>query len=111
MDSIVYSDGEFRVIGEKVLIKVDKPSSVTAGGIILPETVVSNEQKRATTGVISAVSGRLDPEKCGFQVNDRAIFGKYSGLDLEFDDNPYKLLGVDEVLCLYEEVESAEPTG
>lgn len=84
-------------LGNRILVKPLTTEEVTASGIILPE--IADKEKK-TQGEIVAVGNGEDIEKLGLKVGDKVVFGKYSGDEIEVEENgekrEYKVLNVGE---------------
>lgn len=81
-----------RVLGDRVMIKVDEAPQ-TEGGIVLPETA----QERPQRGTVVAVgegrrneSGELIP--MDLKEGDVVIFAKYGGHEVQDEGEEYKIL-------------------
>lgn len=84
-------------LGNRILVKPLTTEEVTASGIILPE--IADKEKK-TQGEIVAVGNGEDIEKLGLKIGDKVVFGKYSGDEIEVEENgekrEYKVLNVGE---------------
>lgn len=76
----------------RVVIKKDEKTVKTAGGIFIPETASPKIDK----GTVLAVGKLCDEVK----VNDRIIFDKHSGTDIEIGGVSYTLLMEANILCI-----------
>lgn len=76
----------------RVVIKKDEKEVKTSGGIIIPDTASPKIDK----GTVLAV-GKLCEE---VKVNDRIIFDKHSGTDIEIGGVSYTLLMEANILCI-----------
>lgn len=84
-------------LGNRILVKQMTQEEVTASGIVLP---ASEDNKKKTQGTIIAVGNGEEIEKLGLKVGDVVLFGKYSGDEIEVDEDgtkqEYKVLNVGE---------------
>jgi chaperonin GroES len=84
-------------IGNRILVKPSTPEQVTASGIVLP---TSTDKEKKTQGTIVALGNGKDVEKSGLKVGDVVLFGKYSGDEIEIEENGeqviYKVLNIGE---------------
>ncbi len=84
-------------LGNRILVKQLSQEEVTASGIVLP---ASDDNKKKSQGQIVAVGNGKDIEKLGLKVGDVVVFGKYSGDEIEVDEDnqkvEYKVLSVGE---------------
>ena len=86
-------------LADRVLVEVDVEESKTAGGILLPDTA----QKKSQKGTVIAIgSGKVldNGERLPFEVavGDRALFAKYSGVDIEEGGKKFLLLSERDIL-------------
>lgn len=72
-------------IGQRILVKPQNKEDKTVGGILLPLTM---EQEAKSIGEIIAVGNDVTQYKVG----DKVIYGKYSGDEIEADNEQYKML-------------------
>lgn len=75
-----------------VVIKPDEVKTKTAGGIIVPETVVAKAKPQK--GVIIEVGPKCENSKPG----DVVIYGKDSGFELEIDGDMYRMMAENDVV-------------
>ena len=83
----------FRPIGGRVLIRPDKVSDLTRGGLILAPATVAALQKRADTGVVLAMGpGMLMKNGARWpidvKVGDRVYFQREGALEIELGGEP-----------------------
>lgn len=84
-------------LGNRILVKQSTTEEVTKSGIVLPDT--ADKEKKAQ-GTIVALGNGLDIAKSGLKMGDVVVFGKYSGDEIEVEENgkkvEYKILNVGE---------------
>ncbi len=82
-------------LGNRILVKQMTTEEVTASGIVLP---ASTDKEKKTQGTVMAVGNGEDIAKLGLKVGDVVVFGKYSGDEIEVDEDnqkvEYKVLNV-----------------
>lgn len=82
-------------LGNRILVKQSSQEEVTKSGIVLPDT--ADKEKKAQ-GKIAALGNGDQIAKSGLKVGDTVVFGKYSGDEVEIDENgkkvEYKILNV-----------------
>jgi chaperonin GroES len=81
-------------LGARVLVKVLEQETMTASGIVLPETAKEKPQQ----GIVEAV-GDEEEMMTDLQVGDKVLFAKYSGTEVKLDGETYLLLNEDDVLA------------
>ncbi len=86
-----------RPLGNRILVKPATTEEVTKSGIVLPAN--SDKEKKAQGAIVELGNG-ADIAKLGLKVGDTVVFGKYSGEEVEMDENglkvEYKILNVGE---------------
>ena len=99
----------FQPLYDKVLVKkVAEGESITKGGIIMPE--MTKDMKKSAVAVVIAVgTGRPLPTGGLVELNvkpgDRVMFGKFNGLEVDVDGEPYTLVAESEIYGIYKETE------
>lgn len=76
-----------RPLGDRVLVKPLKEEEVTKSGIVLPDA--ATKEKKAQ-GTIVAVGNGPTILELGLKVGDVVVFGKYSGDEVEVEENGKK---------------------
>jgi len=88
-------------IGENVVIKRIEPESVTAGGIVLPD---SAKEKPWQGRVLSVGDGRIlaDGKRIPHQVSegDRVLFGRYAGTEVMVNGEELVIISEKEILAV-----------
>ncbi|MCB9532569.1 MAG: co-chaperone GroES [Myxococcales bacterium] len=88
-------------MGDNVLVQRLEAESVTAGGIVLPES--AKEKPREGT-VIAVGDGRVLDDgtrrKMQVKAGDRIIFSSYAGTEIEVGGNEYLIVREDEILAV-----------
>lgn len=79
---------QVKPIGNRILVKPVKEEEVTKSGIVLAAT--SDKEKKAQ-GTIVAVGSGDEITKLGLQVGNTVVFGKYSGDEVEVDEDGTKV--------------------
>lgn len=82
-------------LGDRILVQQLKDEEVTKSGIVLPD---SAEKEKKAQGKIVAVGTGQQIAKLGLKIGDVIVFGKYSGEEVEIEENgkkvEYKILYV-----------------
>ena len=81
-------------LGARVLVKALEQESMTASGIVLPDTAKEKPQQ----GIVEAVGSEEDM-MTDLQVGDKVLFAKYSGTEIKQGGEIYLLLNEDDVLA------------
>jgi chaperonin GroES len=82
---------------DRILVKRIEAKETGKGGLVLPDTAKEKSQEGE---VVAVGAGKLHQWKrvpLDVKVGDRVLFGKYSGTDIEIEDEEYLILREDEV--------------
>lgn len=72
----------------RILIKPNPRETVTAGGIIIPDTA----QEKPLEGIVVAVGNNTKDEVAIVQVDNKVLYGKFSGNELKIDNEEYLIM-------------------
>ncbi len=88
---------------DRILIKRVEGEDKTAGGIIIPDTA---KEKTQIGVAVSVGNGKLNDDgsirPMNVKVDDKILFGKFSGVEVSFGGQDYLILREDEVLGIVE---------
>jgi len=88
-------------LGDRVVVEREESESVTAGGIVLPDTA---KDKPSRGKVISVGEGRLlkDGTRAAPQVapGDRVLFSSYAGEPFKLQDQELLLMREEDILAI-----------
>jgi chaperonin GroES len=89
-----------RPLDDRVVVKPIDAEQTTAGGIVLPDSA----QEKPQRGTVVAVGpGRLldngQRGELSVAVKDEVIYGKYGGMDIEFNGEDVKILRESDILA------------
>ena len=89
-----------RPLDDRVVVKPIDAEQTTAGGIVLPDSA----QEKPQRGTVLAVGpGRLldngQRGELSVAVKDEVIYGKYGGMDIEFNGDDVKILRESDILA------------
>src|SRR5690242_263033 len=83
---------------DRVLVRRLEEKETAKGGIIIPDTAKEKPQE----GEVMAIgAGRMEKGRrvpLDVKVGDRILFGKYTGNDINIDDQEYLILREEEIL-------------
>ncbi|NLF07169.1 MAG: co-chaperone GroES [Pirellulaceae bacterium] len=90
-------------LGDRLVVERDESETVTAGGIVLPDTA---KDKPTRGKVVSVGEGRMmkDGKRCPLQVKvgDRVLFTSYAGDTFKLGTRELLLLSESDVLAVIE---------
>jgi chaperonin GroES len=84
---------------DRVLVKRIEEKESIKGGIIIPD---SAKEKPQEGEVIAVGAGKIEKGEripLDVKVGDRVLFGKYSGSEINVDDQDYLILREEEILA------------
>jgi chaperonin GroES len=80
-----------KALDNRVIVLPDKRKTEIMPGIKLPETA----QKQPHRGIVVAIGATVEEIK----VDDYALYGEYSGTDVEFEGVVYRVLEKRDITC------------
>jgi chaperonin GroES len=81
-------------LGDRVVVKTVETEEKTSGGIIIPDTA----KEKPVMGKVVAI-GDDEEVKDNLKVNDKVIYAKYGGTDVELDGDNYIILAYGDILA------------
>ena len=94
---------KLRPLDDRVVIKQSEAEEKTSGGIILPDTA---KEKPQIGKIIAIGPGKLLDDgkrgKMSVKKNDKVIYAKYIGSDIDIDGEKYVILREDDILGIVE---------
>ena len=94
---------KLRPLQDRVIVKQSEAEEKTKSGILLPDAA----KEKPTKGKVVAVGpGKLDdkgkPMEIGLRVGDTVYYGKYSGTDVEVNQEKFVILREQDILGVLE---------
>lgn len=86
---------------DRVLVRRLEQKDTAKGGIIIPD---SAKEKPQEGEVMAAGAGKIEKGRripLDVKVGDRILFGKYTGSDIEINDQEYLILREEEILAKF----------
>jgi chaperonin GroES len=88
-------------LGDRVIIKLLEQQEIKKGGIIIPDTAKERPQEGE---VVAVGKGRRDNKGARIEMEvkkgDRVLFGKYSGNEINIDDEKFLVVKEDEIIAI-----------
>lgn len=81
-------------LGSRVLLEVLEEQSVTASGLVIPDTARTKQQR----GVVVAVGEAED--LINVTIGQKVMFPQYTGVELSFDGKDYLVIDSSELLAV-----------
>lgn len=85
-------------LDDRLIVHPIPPEEVTESGLIIPVQA----QSQQNIGKVLEVG----PDAKGFKAGDYILFGRYSGISIEYNEEECIVLKRSEVLCLIEDYEA-----
>lgn len=94
---------KIKPLGDRIIVKRIEEEEKTKGGLIIPDTAKEKPQE----GKIMAVGpGKVTDEgeriPMEVKVDDRVLFGKYSGSEIKLEGEEYLIMHQDDILGIIE---------
>ncbi len=94
---------KIRPLQDRVIVKRIEEEEKTKGGIIIPDTAKEKPQEGKVVAVGKGKAnedGKVVP--LDVKVNDRILFGKYSGSEIVFDGEEHLIMREEDILGVIE---------
>lgn len=94
---------KIRPLQDRVIVKRIEEEEKTKGGIIIPDTAKEKPQEGR---VVAVGKGKLNEDgkiiPLDVKVNDRVLFGKYSGSEINIDGEEHMIMREEDILGVIE---------
>ncbi len=94
---------KIRPLQDRVIVKRIEEEEKTKGGIIIPDTAKEKPQEGR---IVAVGKGKLNEEgkviPLEVKVNDRILFGKYSGSEINIDGEEHLIMREEDILGVIE---------
>ena len=94
---------KIRPLQDRIIVKRIEEEEKSKGGIIIPDTAKEKPQEGKVVAVGKGKSnddGKITP--LDVKVNDRVLFGKYSGSEINIDGDEHLIMREDDILGVIE---------
>lgn len=94
---------KIRPLQDRVIVKRVEEEEKSKGGIIIPDTAKEKPQEGKVVAVGKGKvndDGKITP--LDVKVNDRILFGKYSGTEINVDGEEHLIMREDDILGIIE---------
>jgi chaperonin GroES len=94
---------KIRPLQDRVILKRIEEEEKTKGGIIIPDTAKEKPQEGKVVAVGKGKAnenGKITP--LDVKVNDRVLFGKYSGTEINIDGEEHLIVREEDILGVIE---------
>ncbi|HEY6996496.1 MAG TPA: co-chaperone GroES [Phototrophicaceae bacterium] len=94
---------KIRPLQDRVIVKRVEEDEKSKGGIIIPDTAKEKPQEGK---VVAVGKGKLGDDgkvtPLDVKINDRILFGKYSGTEINFDGEEHLIMREEDILGVIE---------
>ena len=94
---------KIRPLQDRVIVKRIEEEEKTKGGLIIPDTAKEKPQEGKVVAVGKGKAnedGKVTP--LDVKVNDRVLFGKYSGTEINMDGDEHLIMREEDILGVIE---------
>ena len=94
---------KIRPLQDRVIVKRIEEEEKTKGGLIIPDTAKEKPQEGKVVAVGKGKAnedGKVTP--LDVKVNDRVLFGKYSGTEINMDGEEHLIMREEDILGIIE---------
>ena len=92
---------KLKPLSDRVVIKPEAAEEKTASGIILPDTA---KEKPQLGKVVAVGKGKMSDSgnliKMDVKVNDKVLYGKYSGTEISFEGDELLIMRESDILAV-----------
>ncbi|MDR2658846.1 MAG: co-chaperone GroES [Spirochaetaceae bacterium] len=85
-------------LGDRVLVKIEKAETKSAGGIIIPDTA----QEKTQTGTVVAVGPGTEKEKITVSPGQKVMYDKYAGTQVKIDGIEHLIVKMSDIVAVIE---------
>jgi chaperonin GroES len=92
-----------RPLQDRIIVKRVEEETVTAGGILIPDTAKEKPQKGEVVAVGNGKKtddGKVVP--IDLKVGEKVLFGKYAGTEVKLEGQEYLIMREDDILGVIE---------
>ncbi|MGN0154801.1 MAG: co-chaperone GroES [Lachnospiraceae bacterium] len=93
---------QLKPLGDRVVLKQQKPEEKTKSGIILPDSAKEKPQEAIVVAVGPGV--KKDGKSVEMQVKegDKVIYSEYAGTDVKLEDTEYIIVSQKDIIAIVE---------
>ena len=92
---------KLKPLSDRVVVKPEEAEEKTASGIILPDTA---KEKPQLGKVVAVGKGKVSDSgnvvKMDVKVNDKVLYGKYSGTEISFEGDDLLIMRESDILAV-----------
>ena len=92
---------KLKPLSDRVVVKPEAAEEKTASGIILPDTA---KEKPQLGKIVAVGKGKMSDSgniiKMDLKVNDKVLYGKYSGTEVTFENEDYLIMKENDIFAI-----------
>ena len=92
---------KLKPLSDRVVVKPEEAEEKTASGIILPDTA---KEKPQLGKIVAVGKGKMSDSgnmiKMDVKVNDKVLYGKYSGTEITFEGDELLIMRESDILAI-----------
>ena len=92
---------KLKPLSDRVVVKPEEAEEKTASGIILPDTA---KEKPQIGKIVAVGKGKMSDSgsliKMDIKVNDKVLYGKYSGTEISFEGDELLIMRESDILAV-----------
>jgi chaperonin GroES len=85
-------------LSDRVLVKIEKAETKSAGGIIIPDTA----QEKTQTGTVVAVGPGTEKEKVTVSPGQKVMYDKYAGSQVKVNGEEHLIVKMSDIVAVIE---------
>jgi chaperonin GroES len=85
-------------LADRVIVKLGKNETKTAGGLIIPDTA----QEKTQMGTVVEVGPGTEKEKITVKNGDKVMYDKYAGSQIKIDGDEHLILKMADIIAVVE---------
>jgi len=94
---------KIRPLHDRIVVKRTEEDAQSAGGIVIPDSAA---EKPAKGEVVAIGNGKVldngELRMLDLKVGDNVLFGKYSGTEVELDDEQFLVMREDDIMAIFD---------
>jgi len=87
-----------RPLQDRVMVKLEKNETKSAGGIIIPDTA----QEKTQMGTVVAVGPGTEKDPVTVKTGDKVMYDKYAGTQIKIEGEEHLVLRMSDIIAVVE---------
>jgi chaperonin GroES len=90
---------KLKPLADRVLVKLEKSETKTAGGIIIPD----NAQEKTQKGTVIEAGPGTEKDPIAVKAGDKVMYDKYAGTAIKMNGEEYLILKMSDIIAVIED--------